>query len=307
MIEYQCYLEKFVLPDDEMEYSIARERMGENGGAFGYLENGYPCGMFTKKELTEIDFDKVTIIYGGNGSGKTTLLNLIANKLKLKRVSPFNDSEMFSKFVNVCDYRLGTDDYGSEQEIPYGSMIITSDDIFDYMLAVRTTNEEIAENIEKGKDLYKEIKYGESIKLKGQENYDEFRLQVLSRQKSLSRRKFLQKQAGKEIKLNSNGETAIDQFFHKLKNDMLFCLDEPENSLSPKMQLQLKELIEKKSRYCGCQFIIATHSPFMLSIQGAKIYNLDTTPVSICKWWEVENTKTYFEFFEKNRDLFLKK
>jgi len=74
-------IEKFILPDDEQEYKIARERMEENGGGFGYLENGYPCGIFTKKELTEIDFDKVTIIYGGNGSGKTTLLNLIAKSI----------------------------------------------------------------------------------------------------------------------------------------------------------------------------------------------------------------------------------
>jgi len=292
------YLEKFILPDDDVEYAIARQRMEENGGGFGYLENGYPCGMFTKKELTEIDFDKVTIIYGGNGSGKTTLLNLIANKVNLKRVSPFNNSEMFSKFVNACGHRV-------YQPVPPDSMIITSDDIFDYMLAVRTTNEEIHENIEKGKQTHAELKFGETIKLQGMENFDEFRLQVLARQKSLTRRKFLQNQAGKEVKLNSNGETAIDQFFHKLKNDKLFCLDEPENSLSPKMQLELKELIEKKSRYCGCQFIIATHSPFMLSIQGAKIYNLDTTPVSICKWWQVENTKTYFEFFNKHKDLFL--
>lgn len=301
------YLNKFVLPDSEKEYKIARVKRTENGDGFGYLDNGYPCGLFLSKELTEIDFDKVTIICGGNGSGKSTLLNLIANKLGLKRASPFNDSELFSLYVSVCKYRLGADDEGTEQKIPGGSMIITSDDVFDYMLAARTVNEEISENIEEGRNKYEALKFGETIKLKGLENYDEFRLQVYSRQKSLSRRKFLRKFAGEEVKLNSNGETAIDYFNNKLQNDTLFCLDEPENSLSPKMQIRLKELIERKSRYCGCQFIIATHSPFILSARGAKIYDLGTTPVSIKKWWEVENTKTYFEFFNENKDLFLKK
>lgn len=298
------YLEKFILPNSDMEYNIARIKREKNGSAFGYIDNGYPCGLFPKKEFTEVDFENVTILYGGNGSGKSTLLNVIANKLNLKRVSPFNDSELFAMYVNICKYRLGLDDNGKHMSIPPSSMIITSDDIFDYMLAVRTANQEVSENIEEGRDKYAALKFGENIKLSGLENYEEFRMQVLSRQKSLTRRMFLRQFAGKEVKLNSNGETAIDYFNNKLQNDTLFCLDEPENSLSPKMQLKLKELIELKCRYCGCQFIIATHSPFILSIKNAKIYDLDTTPVSIKKWWEVDNTQIYFNFFEENRALF---
>ena len=52
-------------------------------------------------------------------------------------------------------------------------------------------------------------------------------------------RGFIRKTAGKEVKLNSNGETAYEYFDTKLKNDTLYCLDEPENSLSPKMQIEL--------------------------------------------------------------------
>lgn len=104
-------------------------------------------------------------------------------------------------------------------------------------------------------------------------------MQVLARKKSVTRRKFLQKFAGKEVKLNSNGETAIDYFNNNLHNDTLYCLDEPENSLSPKMQLKLKEFIENKSRYCGCQFIIATHSPFILSIKAQRFTTSTQRPL----------------------------
>ena len=129
-------------------------------------------------------------------------------------------------------------------------------------------------------------------------------MQVLARSKSVSRRQFIRKTAGQEVKLNSNGETALKYFEGKLKNDTLYCLDEPENSMSPKMQLELVTMLEEMARYCGCQFIIATHSPFLLALEGARIYDLDARPASLKNWWELENTKVYYEFFKKHEHLF---
>jgi len=64
--------------------------------------------------------------------------------------------------------------------------------------------------------------------------------------------------------------------------------------------------IEELSGYCGCQCVISTHSTCLLSLEGAKIYDLDSSPVDIKKWWELENSKTYFDFFYKNKEKFLK-
>lgn len=298
------WLEKFILPDEEGEWRLARRRMEQNGGAFGYLDNPYPCGLFLKKELTELDFAPVTVLCGGNGSGKSTLLNLIAEKLALKRQAPYNGGELFSPYAAACGVRFGFDDEGEPVTLPAKSRIFTSDDVFEYMLAARTRNEEIAENTQAGKADYAALKFGETLPFDGLENYEAYRLQVLARSRSLSRRKFLHRFAGKEVRLNSNGETALGFFEHILQNDTLYLLDEPENSLSPKMQLSVKALIEKKARYCGCQFVIATHSPFLLALYGAKIYDLDSVPVTLKKWWELENTRTYFSFFDENRALF---
>ena len=200
---------------------------------------------------------------------------------------------------------MGYDDEGFKLRIPNGSRIITSDDVFDYMLAVRTNNSEMHEHIEQVRENdYGELKFGETVRLRGMEDYEQLRLQVLSRRKSVSRRKFIRETVGEEVKLNSNGETALRYFEEKLKNDTLYCLDEPENSLSPKLQLQLVEIIRRMTRYCGCQLIIATHSPFILSIDGAKIYDLDTIPVALKKWWQLENVRTYYDFFKQYKDLF---
>lgn len=301
------YLEKFILPDEEEEYSIARKRMEENGCAFGYLDNPYPCGLFTSRGLRELDFERVTVLYGGNGSGKSTILNAVAEKLCLKRQAPFNGGEMFAPYAQACKYRTGFDDYGEQTDIPVSSRIVTSDDVFEYMLAARTRNEEIAENTEQGRKDYASLKFGETLPFTGLSDYEDYRLQVLARTKSLSRRKFLHKFAGKQVRLNSNGETALAYFGEILKNDSLYLLDEPENSLSPVMQRKIAALIEQKARYCGCQFIIATHSPFLLALRGAKIYDLDSSPVTLKKWWELENTQEYFRFFYENKELFLKK
>lgn len=80
--------------------------------------------------------------------------------------------------------------------------------------------------------------------------------------------------------------------------DSLYLLDEPEVSLSPQNQVKLAEELNKMSRYLGVQFIIATHSPFMLGILNAKIYDLDTKDYRVKKWNELENVKYFYEFFK---------
>lgn len=137
------------------------------------------------------------------------------------------------------------------------------------------------------------------------EDYEDFRMMVLARTKSLSRRQFLRRTAGQEIRMGSNGETALSYFEAKLKNNTLYCLDEPENSMSPKMQLELTEMLQEVARYCGCQLIIATLA-LLLSLDGARIYDLDASPVDIKNWWELENTRVYFDFFMQHEALFRK-
>lgn len=92
------YLDTFTLPIDYEEPMIQKQCV-HNGGIYGYIDNTYPCRMFGNRELYEISFKNVTIFYGGNGSGKSTLLNLIAQKLELNRIAPFNSSELFDEYV----------------------------------------------------------------------------------------------------------------------------------------------------------------------------------------------------------------
>ena len=88
--------------------------------------------------------------------------------------------------------------------------------------------------------------------------------------------------------------------------DSLYLLDEPEVSLSPQNQVKLAEELNKMSRYLGVQFIIATHSPFMLGILNAKIYDIDTKDYRVKKWNELENVKYFYEFFKsRSREFWM--
>ena len=109
----------------------------------------------------------------------------------------------------------------------------------------------------------------------------------------------------------SNGETSI-QYFEEylqpdalyLQPDALYLLDEPEVSLSPANQVMLAEEINKMARLLECQFIIATHSPFMLGTLDAKIYNLDTKEYDVTKWSDLDNVRYFYNFFKKHENEF---
>ena len=75
------------------------------------------------------------------------------------------------------------------------------------------------------------------------------------------------------------------------------CLDEPENSLSPARQKELAAFLEEAVRFFDCQIVAATHSPFLLAMRGAKIYDFDADPVDVKRWTELDNVRAWREFF----------
>ena len=102
----------------------------------------------------------------------------------------------------------------------------------------------------------------------------------------------------------SNGETSMQYFEDFLQPDTLYLLDEPEVSLSPANQVALAKEINNMARWLDCQFIIATHSPFMLGTLDAKIYNIDSKEYAVTKWSDLENVRYFYNFFKKNEKEF---
>jgi predicted ATPase len=254
----------------------------------------YPFKILSKNDLDRLEFDTVTILYGGNGSGKSTALNVIAEKAGIRRDSIYNKSNFFPDYIKLC--RMNT-----EEDIPENSSIITSDDVFDYMLNIRNLNEGINLKRETLFDEYLDAKYSQ-FQMKSMADYEQLKKVNNSRRKTQSR--FVRGELMNNVREYSNGESAFLYFTEKISENGLYLLDEPENSLSPTRQMQLMNFLEESARFFGCQFIISTHSPFLLAMRGARIYNLDENPVTIRRWTDLENVRTYYDFFKAHENEF---
>ena len=248
------------------------------------------------KGFFNIEFAPITIFYGDNGSGKSTLLNIITetintDKKVIDRRKPLVKSDYFDMYIAKCKYYL-------ENNIPLGSKIIFSEDIFENILSKRIENKEKNNKRQELEKQYMQYKYNPI----NYSSLEDLSISVETRNKTQS--KFIKSRIEENAREFSNGQTSLEFFDKELKENSLYLLDEPENSLSPKFQIELIQLISELSRFFKCQFVIATHSPFLLSIPNAKIYDLDSIPVITKNWYELENMKIYYNFFKENKAKF---
>ncbi|WP_310601686.1 AAA family ATPase [Anaerosporobacter sp.] len=282
------YLDSFSFPDSDREFDFFLSIQRNCYNSY------YPFKILSQKELSILNFEPITILYGGNGSGKTTALNVISEKLNLRRDSRFNQSNFFPNYIDLCDYSLA-------RELPSHSRVITSDDVFDYMLNVRMMNEGIDGKREELFEDYLDAKYS-SFQFTSINDYE--KLKKVNQARSKTQSKYIRNNLVDNIREHSNGENAFLYFMEKIEENGLYLLDEPENSLSPERQLEFVKFIEDSVRFFGCQFIISTHSPFLLAMRDAKIYDLDETPVRSKPWTSLKNVQVYHAFFEKHRKEF---
>lgn len=267
---------------------------------FPCLENRhvYPYRVVYPMMLEHIDFAPITILYGNNGSGKSTLLNVMAQHLGLKKMTLGNDNEYFEGYVKKCSSCI--DDEG----LPEESSFIRSEDIMVKIARQRKLYAEIKNEVFSDKEIEKMSDYGISESLYEKALTDPESVNAAD-YALLSRLGDFQKARLKldNSEATSNGETALEYFKEHLFDESFYLLDEPENSMAPAFQQQLAQHIELLARL-DTQFVIATHSPFLLAIPNARIYDLDARPSMERAWYELENMKAYYRLFKQFEDRF---
>ena len=281
----ELYLSRFTLPGQDSRETALEKAVNHRT----CYNNFYPFPVFDNWDPVTLTLAPITVLYGGNGSGKTTLLNLMGEKLGLERRSVYNRSSFFQDFVDLCRWE--------GQGAPPGSRVLTSDDVFDDLLDLRSLNQGVDRDREALLREYKQLR-GEDFQLRSLEDYEHLKQVVYAKKKTSSGSAFVRQRLDGNLRSKSNGETAFRYFTNAIQEDALYLLDEPENSLSAAHQRELAAFLEDSARFFGCQLILSTHSPFLLAMKGAVVYDLDQHPIQARKWTELENVRLWHAFFQ---------
>ncbi len=115
----------------------------------------------------------------------------------------------------------------------------------------------------------------------------------------------MKKDYGKNMNAFSHGEAYLKILQTRINGKGIYILDEPEAALSPLKQLSLISLIMDVTKKYRSQFIIATHSPIIMSISGAFLYEIKENDIHKTDYRDTEHYTITRSFLE-NPDQFLR-
>lgn len=118
---------------------------------------------------------------------------------------------------------------------------------------------------------------------------------------------YLQSYGDRSLHACSHGEAFMALLIHKLRGKGLYLFDEPEAALSPNRQLAalsaIHRLVTDES-----QFIIATHSPILLSYPNAKILQFDSAGITEVAYEDTEHyavTRDFLNNYQRRLEQLL--
>lgn len=247
--------------------------------------NNYPFNIPCIKNIEELDLsNKITIFVGDNGSGKSTLLKAIAyynNSINVSS-SDINSSyykevkELAGKMKLVYDYKTRAGFFFSGEEF------------ITYINNLKKMKEELKEDLKRIDIEYKD----KSLFAKNQ-----------ARMASAGQLHAMNNSYDGELKEKSHGEGFLAFFKERMHQNGIYLLDEPETPLSAVNQYQLLVMITDLVA-SGSQVIIATHSPILMALKDAKIYNFTENNIEAIDFEEIESV-SFTKHFLNNKDNFL--
>jgi predicted ATPase len=82
---------------------------------------------------------------------------------------------------------------------------------------------------------------------------------------------------------------------NRFRGGGIYLMDEPEAALAPETQLEviarIAELVRK-----GARFVLATHSPLLMALPGALIYELSDEGIARKSYAELNHVRLYKRF-----------
>lgn len=94
----------------------------------------------------------------------------------------------------------------------------------------------------------------------------------------------------------SHGEGFMAFFEERLSRQGIYILDEPKSALSPQRQFDFLKLLRRLQRINKCQIIMATHSPILMALPDADLWQIDEYGVQPVRLEETAHYRLYREF-----------
>lgn len=238
----------------------------------------YPGKVPVLENFRSMEFESaVTILVGENGSGKSTVLEAIAKAVGSVTIG----SEEVARDKTLTAVKpLANSLQLVWNKRTHRGFFLRAEDFFGYIKKQRAEKYSIRSDIEEiGRDFKGRSDYAKSLALGP----------------SVASLNAFEKRYGRDLDANSHGESFLKLFQARFVPGGLYLLDEPEAALSPVSQLGLITMIKPMVEE-DAQFIIATHSPILMAINDAVIFNFDHSPPMEVTYDSLESVTLYREF-----------
>ncbi|MFT5884542.1 MAG: putative ATPase [Arcticibacterium sp.] len=245
----------------------------------------FPFCLPLIKELEPILFQKnITFFVGENGAGKSTILEALAFKLNLPAAGTasvdldpsLESARKLGKYLSI-----------RQQQRSSSGFFLRAEDFIGFVKNIQRKIAELNAEVDDIKNTWTggDISYALGA--------------VEGEKKALISR------YGEDLDAMSHGEGFLKFFVSRITGKGIYLIDEPEAALSPQRQLSLISLIMRKVKEVDAQFIIATHSPIIMSIPDAEILHFSNGKITNVLYQETEHYKLTKSFLD-NPGVFLR-
>ncbi len=240
--------------------------------------DGFPFSVPVIAALEQLDLGAaVTFFVGENGSGKSTLLEAIALAAGLPVVGAQDgtrDPSLQSQRALAASLSLGW------RHRTHRGFFLRAEDFFGFQRRLARERVELNQRLKE-------------IDLEYRDRSDLAR--GLAKGPIAGSLHEMERRYGADPDARSHGEAFLNLFSSRFVPESLVLLDEPEAALSPQNQLGLVALMLSMVGR-GAQFVVATHSPIVLALPGARIFSFDHGRIEETAYQELEHVRLTRDF-----------
>lgn len=243
-------------------------------------ESGFPFSVPAVATLDSLDLDApVTVFVGENGSGKSTLMEALAIACALPAVGsarPASDPSLRAQRGLARRLKL------TWRVRAHRGFFLRAEDFFGFQKSLAAQRAEHEAEIAR---IDSELSHSSELARR------------LAKGPHYASIGAIEHTYGRDPDARSHGEAFLNLFQQRLTPNGLFLLDEPEAALSPQSQLGFVAMI-RDAIGRGGQFVIATHSPILMAIPGARIYSFDDGAVAPVQYDDLASVTLMRDFLQ---------